>query len=279
MKINAYAKINLVLDVVKKRADGYHNVDMILQSVGLCDTIRAEKIFSGIELSGTGTLKYDKTNLAYKAAKLFFDVTGIRSGARIHIEKRIPFCAGMAGGSADAAAVLKALNLLHGKKLSKRVLSKISASLGADVPYCLNGCTARAQGIGEVITPIKPLPQKTIVIVKPPISVSTPDAYASLDFDNMHHPDTQAAVKAIESGNTEELYSLMGNSFENSIFKMHPEIEKIKTELSALGANAALMSGSGSAVFGIFEDSTLAQKAYDIFKERYKETFLTFTNE
>lgn len=279
MKICAYAKINLTLDVVGKRHDGYHNVDMIMQTVGLCDTITAERILSGIELSGTGSLSYDKTNLAYKAAKLFFDVTGIRGGVRLHIDKRIPMCAGMAGGSADAAAVLRALNLLYGNKLPAKLMSRISANLGADVPYCLRGGTARAEEIGEIITPIKPLPKKTVVIAKPPVSVSTPAAYASLDFSDMEHPDTAAAAAAIEKGDTDTLYELMGNSFERSIFNLHPEIGSIKDTLLSLGARAALMSGSGSAVFGIFEDDALAKKAFEVLGEKYKETFLTHTNE
>ena len=279
MKINAYAKINLVLDVVEKRPDGYHNVDMIMQTVGLCDVITAEKIFSGIELSGTGTLSYDKTNLAYKAAKLFFDVTGIKSGARLHIQKNIPMCAGMAGGSTDAAAVLTALNEIFGNPIGKKMLLGISANLGADVPYCIAGGTARAQGIGEIITPIKALPKKTLVIAKPPVSVSTPKAYASLDFATMEHPDTEAAAKAIEKGDTDTLYTLMGNSFEDSVFRMHPEIGDIKSKLISSGAKAALMSGSGSAVFGIFEDDTLAASACDSLRSKYEETFLTYTNE
>lgn len=279
MKICAYAKINLTLDVVGKRHDGYHNVDMIMQTVGLCDTITAERILSGIELSGTGSLSYDKTNLAFKAAKLFFDVTGIRGGVRLHIDKRIPMCAGMAGGSADAAAVLRALNLLYGNKLPAKLMSRISANLGADVPYCLRGGTARAEGIGEIITPIRPLPKKTVVIAKPPVSVSTPAAYASLDFSDMEHPDTAAAAAAIEKGDTDTLYELMGNSFERSIFNLHPEIGSIKDTLLSLGARAALMSGSGSAVFGIFEDDALAKKAFEVLGEKYKETFLTHTNE
>ena len=139
MKINAYAKINLTLNVVEKRNDGYHNVDMLMQSVSLCDDIQIEKIFSGIELSGTGNLTYDKTNLAYKAAKLFFDVSGVRGGARIYINKNIPMCAGMAGGSSDAAAVLKGLNTLYGNPISKSVLLKIASRLGADVPFCILG--------------------------------------------------------------------------------------------------------------------------------------------
>ncbi len=279
MKINAYAKINLMLNILGKRPDNYHEVDMIMQTIGLCDVLHMEKIFSGIELSGTGNLPYDETNLAYKAAKLFFDVTGIRSGVRIYIQKNIPTCAGMAGGSADCAAVLNGLNAMYGKVLNPKVLSVVSASLGADVPFCLKGGTARAQGIGDIITPISPLPSKTVVVVKPPIAISTPKAYGGLDLENLAHPDTEAAVRAIEKGDVKTLYTLMGNSFEKSIFRDYPEIESIKSKMRSLGADASLMSGSGSAVFGIFEDESLAKTACETFKKAYKETYLTKTNE
>lgn len=277
MKINAYAKINLTLNVVEKRSDGYHNVDMLMQSVSLCDIIDIEKIFSGIELSGTGSLTYDKTNLAYKAAKLFFDVSGVRGGVRIHINKNIPMCAGMAGGSADAAAVLKGLNTLYGNPIFKSVLLKIASRLGADVPFCILEKTARATGIGDKLTVVAPMPRKCVLVVKPPVSVSTPEAYGSLDFENMAHPDTEKAVDAIAKSDMKLLYSLMANSFEYSIFKKYPKIASIKAKLADLGADASLMSGSGSAVFGIFEDEAKAKEAYEIFKKEYSEVFICHT--
>lgn len=277
MKIKAHAKINLTLNIIGKREDGYHDVDMIMQTVGLHDIITIEKILTSIELSGTGSLTYDETNLAYKAAKLFFDVTGIRSGARIFVDKRIPMCAGMAGGSSDAAAVLKGLNILYGKPLSQRVLSKISSRLGADVPYCLMGSTARATGIGDIIAPIKPLESVPVVIVKPPVSVSTPKAYASLDYPSLVHPDADTAQRAIEKGDRQALYNMMENSFEASIFKSFPIIKDIKSKMLSMGADASLMSGSGSAVFGIFENGKKAKEAYNYFKEMYKDVFLTQT--
>ena len=163
MKKNAYAKVNLTLDIVSKRPDGYHDVDMIMQKISLCDTITCTKSPSGINLSGTGSLAYDSTNLAYKAAKLFFDETGTDGGATIYIEKNIPFCAGMGGGSSDAATVIDMLNDLYGKPLSQSRLMKISARLGADVPFFLGTSTARATGIGDEITPLTNLPQKQTV--------------------------------------------------------------------------------------------------------------------
>lgn len=277
MKLNAYAKINLMLNVVKKRPDGYHDVDMIMQSISLCDIITLDKTFSGIELSGTGKLVYDETNLAYKAARLFFDTAGIRGGVRIHIDKRIPMCAGMAGGSTDAAAVLSGLNTLYSCPLSRAVLLKISASLGADVPFCIMGGTVRATGIGNVLTAIDPLPRTELLVVKPPVSVSTPQAYAGLDLVNAPHPDTEAATEAIRGGHMEELYSLMANTFEYSIFKEAPEIAGIKQKMLSLGARASLMSGSGSAVFGIFEDSDLLKKALNEFSCKYREVYIAHT--
>ena len=277
MKIKAYAKINLMLNIIGKRPDGYHDVDMIMQTIGLCDVIDVEKRMNSIEITGTGHIPYDETNLAYKAAKLFLDITGIRTGVKIHIQKNIPVCAGMAGGSTDAAAVLKAMNLLFGKPLSSKVLSRISARLGADVPYCLRGKTARATGIGEVISPIAPLGKMTVVVVKPPVSVSTPAAYGSLNYSELLHPDTEEAVRAIEADDMKKLFSLMGNSFEKSIFSMFPEIGEIKSDMLSMGASASLMSGSGSAVFGIFEDDTKAKEAYGYFVTKYKNTYLTST--
>ncbi len=279
MKKKAYAKINLVLDVVSKREDGYHNVNMIMQSIGLHDIIYVEKSLNSIEISGTGNVPYDKTNLAYKAAKLFFDVTGFRTGARIHIEKHIPVCAGMAGGSSDAAAVMVALNELYGKPLSTRRLMRISARLGADVPFCIKGGTASAEGIGDIIKPLKSIKKTNAVVVKPPINISTPWAYSSLKLDTLYHPDADSAKKAIEDGDMQTLYSLMGNSFEKSVFEAYPEIKEIKDTLKDMGADASLMSGSGSAVFALFEDEENAKKAYEYFKPKYKECFLTHTNE
>ena len=267
-----------MLNVVGKRSDGYHNVDMIMQTLDFGDIVYVDRIFSGIEISGTGNVPYDETNLAYKAAKLFFDVASVRGGAKIFIEKNIPVCAGMAGGSTDAAAVMCALNELYGKPLSAKVLTKISSRLGADVPYCISGGTCRAEGIGEILTPLKPFGKVWAVVVKPCISISTPWAYSSLNHETMPHPDTAKAVNLLNEGKRKELYAIMGNSFEQSVFQKYPEIQSIKEKLAELGADGALMSGSGSTVFGLFENEPDAKKAYDYFKDKYKEVFLTHTS-
>ncbi len=279
MKVKAHSKINLTLNILGKRPDGYHNVDMIMQTLEFGDTVFVEKTFGGITLSGTGALKYDETNLAYKAAKLFFDVSGVRGGAKIHIEKNIPVCAGMAGGSTDAAAVLRCLNLLYGKPFSKKRLAKISKRLGADVPYCIWGGTARAEGIGEVITPLNSMGKVTVVVVKPPVAISTPQAYAGLNHSEMLHPDTERAVKALGDNNRKKFYALMGNSFETSVFKEYPQIKDIKEALVSMGANTALMSGSGSTVFGLFEDDKKAKEAYNSFNDKFEDVFLTHTTD
>ena len=277
MKINAYAKINLTLNVIDKRADKYHNVDMLMQSVSLCDVITVERQYGSIELSGTGELDYGDTNLAFKAAKLFFDKSSLSGGAKIYVEKHIPMCAGMAGGSTDAAAVLKALNELYGNPFGRDELCNISKSLGADVPFCLTGGTMRAEGIGEILTPVAPLPYTRLLVVKPPIAVSTPEAYAGLELALAPHPDTWSAICAIERGDMKSLFSLMGNTFEYSIFKKEPEIAEIKNSLLSLGASASLMSGSGSAVFGIFEDEDRLAKAFDYFKSKYTDVYICHT--
>ena len=277
MKIKAHSKINLMLNIEGKRPDGYHNVDMIMQTLEFGDVVHAEKILSGIELSGTGNIPYDSTNLAYKAAQLFFDVSGIRGGVRLYIEKNIPVCAGMAGGSADGAAVLKCLNRLYGNPLSAKVLTKISAKLGADVPFCVKGGTVRAQGIGDVLTPLRNFERVSVVVVKPCISISTPWAYSSLDYQTMEHPSTEDAVNAINQGDYNKLCKLMGNSFEQSVFRKYPEIGEIKDKLLSFGADGALMSGSGSTVFGLFKENSMAEKAYEYFKSNYKEVYITYT--
>lgn len=278
MTINAYAKINLTLDVVRKRDDGYHDVDMIMQTVGLCDKITVEKAPEGITLSGTGkNLPYDESNLAHKAAKLFLEESETPGGAKIHIEKNIPICAGLGGGSSDAAAVLCGLNELYGAPFSKDDLAKLGAKLGADVPFCILKGTASASGIGDVIKPLPKLPKYPVVLIKTEIDISTPWAYKSLDLGALNHPNTKHAVQCIQNGDFNTLWQVCGNAFESAVFKHYPEIREIKEKTALFGASLALMSGSGSTVFGIFEDEGKAKAAYDFFKDKIKETFLTST--
>lgn len=275
MEITANAKINLILDVTGKRADGYHDVKMIMQTLEFGDTVTIEKARCGIALSGTGALLYDKTNLAYKSAELFFKKSGIVGGADIHIEKRIPICAGLAGGSSDAAAVLILLNELYGEPFTNDELCRAGALLGADIPFCIAKGTMLAEGIGDILTPVKAFPTKSILIVKPPIDISTPWAYKSLDLSTAKHPQVDRALAFMECGDLEALYKIMENIFEEPVFKKYPEVADIKRRMKELGADAALMSGSGPTVFGIFENDKFAEKAYNELKIKYNETFLT----
>ena len=278
MKIDANAKINLMLDVVRKRDDGFHDVKMIMQTLELCDVITAEKADSEIELSGSDkSLEYGESNLAYRAAILFFEKSGIKGGAKIHIEKNIPICAGMAGGSSDAAATLLILNALYGYPLTEDILIKESAALGSDVPYCIMKGTALAEGRGEILTKISTFNADNILIVKPDIDISTPWAYKSLKLNEINHPDVDCAIKCIEEKNTKKLYSLFENVFEAVVFNEYPEVKNIKEKMYELNAKASLMSGSGPTVFGIFENEINAKNAYNYFKKKYTQVFLTKT--
>lgn len=278
MKINANAKINLVLDVVRKRDDGFHDVNMIMQTIDLCDIVTLEKAESEITLSGSDPgLKYDESNLAYKAAKLFYNETKIQGGVKIHLEKNIPVCAGMAGGSSDAAAVLSGLNEIYKRPLEKEKLLELGALLGSDVPYCILKGTAVAKGRGEILEPIADFMAENIVIVKPEIDISTPWAYRELDKKDIVHPKTDLAAEYINLKEREKLYPLFENVFETVVFEEYPEVKKIKEEMLGFGCEAALMSGSGPTVFGIFENRENAKKAYGHFLKKYEKTFLTKT--
>lgn len=275
MKTTANAKINLILDVTGKRPDGYHDVKMIMQTLSFGDTVTVEKSEKGISLSGTGTLAYDRTNLAYKSAELFFEKSKITGGASIHIEKHIPICAGLAGGSSDAAAVLVLLNELYDKPFTNDELCKAGALIGADVPFCIAKGTMLAEGIGDILTPVNAFPEKSILIVKPPIDISTPWAYKSLNLNEAEHPQTDKALAFLKSGDLSSLYKIIGNIFEEPVFNRYPEVADIKLRMRELGADASLMSGSGPTVFGIFENDKFAENAYNEFKIKYNETFLT----
>jgi len=263
MIIYANAKINLALDVVGLRDDGYHETDMIMQEIDLCDKLE-------IELSDSGSICLEcdrsdlgnaESNIAYKAAKLFLNEFAPEKGCKIKLFKNIPVCAGLGGGSADAAAVLKGLNELCGFPANTEMLKKLGLKLGADVPFCIIGATARARGIGEVLTPVCAKKEKWLVLIKPNINISTGEAYHKIDTANYPHLNIQKAVDAIEAGNMEELYALCGNSFEYVTGEEYPEIGRIKQYLKDKGAEFAMMSGSGPTVFGIFESERSAKDA------------------
>lgn len=269
IKLKAYGKINLGLDVLGKRDDGYHDLDMIMQSVDLHDVITITKNDSGeiTVKSSTSKIPNDKSNLAYRAAKLLMEEFNIEKGVEIEIEKNIPISGGMAGGSADCAAVLKGMNKLFKLKLTEQQLMARGVRLGADVPFCIMGKTARAEGIGEVLTPIPNKLKGYLVIAKPPISVSTGFAYGQIDKVKIkNRPDTEGIIEAIKENDLNSLAKTICNVFEEVTIPEHKEIEEIKTKLKDCGALNAMMSGSGPTVFGIFDDKKKAVEAIDRIK-------------
>lgn len=265
----AYAKINIGLDVLGKRPDGYHDVSMIMQSVDLHDTVTIRKTrFKSITVdTNLYFLPTDRRNLAYKAVEVFDGHHPIRCGLNIFINKRIPVAAGLAGGSTDAAAVLTGLNKMFQAGLSAEELMKLGVRIGADVPYCLLMGTALSEGIGEILKPIKPLPDCHILLVKPNISVSTKYVYENLRLnDSIRHPDIPAMIEAIEESDLYRLASLMENILETITIKEYPIIGGIKEKMKDLNALASVMSGSGPTVFGIFDSRQKAENAYRFFK-------------
>lgn len=273
--VNSSAKINLTLDVLNKLPNGYHEVKMIMQTVTLSDLVIVDKVPHGLHISTNSRfIPRDSKNIAYKAAMQFFDVAGISGGAKIFIRKNIPVSAGLAGGSGNAAAVLCALNVLYGMPLDEAELLKIALSLGADVPYCMIGGTCLAEGIGEKLTPITPLPPLPVLLVKPPVSISTAEIYKRIDAEpSLTRPDTGSALAAIEKKDYDALFSAMKNVMEPVTAKMCPQIAEITDKMKELGAKAALMSGSGPTVYGIFEDNISAKNACDIFSQKYTQSY------
>jgi 4-diphosphocytidyl-2-C-methyl-D-erythritol kinase len=262
--IKAYAKVNLGLDIVGTREDGYHLVRMIMQSLDLADIITIKKTDKAGVIDVQDGLNLGKDNLIYKAADKVLAGTGVldKYGVEIMMEKHIPVAAGMAGGSSDAAATLKGLNELFDLKLHDKELMEIGVKLGADVPYCIMLGTALSEGIGEVLTRLPDIPRVTFLIAKPPVSVSTQEAYR--DFDSLKvvkHPDIDAQTDAIYKGDIREITALCGNVLETVTAGKYPEIGQLEEIMEANGAIKAMMSGSGPTVFGVFEDVETAEAA------------------
>ncbi len=260
----AYAKINLGLDVVRRRQDGYHEVKMIMQTVDIWDRLtftRTER--KGIELSIDGAdLPVGEDNLICKAARLILEEAGIEEGVAVTLQKNIPIAAGMAGGSTDAAAVFHGFNELFSLSMSMEDMMRLGVKIGADVPYCIMGGTALSQGIGEILTPLPAPPECSLVIAKPDISVSTRFVYENLHADRLvEHPDIDGMAEAIREGNLSGITERMGNVLETVTVREYPVIQEIKRLMKAEGALNALMSGSGPTVFGIFTDRTRALAA------------------
>lgn len=270
---SAFAKINLFLDIESKRTDGYHNIKSIMQSVSLCDTVSVELTQETdtmkLECSNPA-LPCDEKNLANKAALAFKKATGMSFGTIIKIEKNIPFAAGLGGGSSDAAAVLNLLNSLTASPLSKEGLIDVAAKIGADIPFCLFPGTAKVNGIGEKLEPIARCPKAYIVIAIKGEGVSTPKAYASLDekysnFEEYKNIESsqklQNILKALSQGSLDRVCQNLYNIFEPTVSEAHPDISILKSALLEGGALAAMMSGSGPSVFGIFNSSCLAKSS------------------
>lgn len=278
--LKAYGKINLGLDVVRRLENGYHEVRMIMQSVELADTVTVKQLSEDriVVRTDRENLPCDERNLAYKAAKLMKESYSIWDGVEIFLEKHIPMAAGMAGGSADCAAVLKGMNELFDLGLKLEELQKIGVKLGADVPYCLMGGCALSEGIGEILTALKNPPSCVLLLAKPEIDVSTKYVYENLRLDMLErHPDIDGMIRDIEEGNLEKLCGKLENVLESVTGKEYPVIGEIERVMKEAGALAGIMSGSGPTVFGIFKEKESAETAMDRIKGQNlaKEVFLS----
>lgn len=279
MEIKAYAKINIALDVVGKRDDGYHLLRMIMQSIDLYDTIEINKVDSGISLKcNKHYVPTDERNLAYKAAKLFMETYSIEGGVEIELIKNIPVSAGLAGGSTNAAGVLKLMNKMFNINASEEELKSLGLKLGADVPYCITGGTALCEGIGEKITQLKEFKNKILVLIKPPFGVSTREVYKSFDLTKVvFHPRIESLIKAMEDDDIYFVANNMRNLLENVTLRRHRVLMNIKEEVKIDGSIGTMMSGSGPTVFAFFDDMLKAQMCYDNMKKKYKDVFITRT--
>ena len=282
IQLKALAKINLGLDVLRRREDGYHEVKMIMQTISLHDDLEIRRIKTP-EIQVKTNLYYlptNENNLVYKAAKLLMDEFGIKEGVAIQLKKRIPVAAGMAGGSTDGAAVLWGMNQMYGLGLSRQELMERGVKLGADVPYCVQRGTALAEGIGERLSVLPSMPKCTILIAKPGISVSTKFVYENLHANDLkpeQHPDVDRMIEAMKEKNLDLLCERMGNVLETVTIPAYPVIQEIKEHLMACGAAGAMMSGSGPTVFGIFHSPVQAKAAMKDLKVNglAKQLYLT----
>ena len=285
LRYKAMAKINLGLDVLRRRPDGYHEVKMVMQTVGIYDVITMKKLAEDVIRVSTDKeeLPSDESNLIYKAARLMKETFGIAQGVAVTLEKNIPIAAGMAGGSTDAAATIAGMNELFGLGLTLEQMQKVGVKIGADVPYCLMGGTALSEGIGEILTALPAVPDAYLVIAKPDINVSTKFVYENLHANELKvHPDIDGMVDAIRAGSLEGITERMGNVLETVTVREYPIIEQMKDFLKKQGAQNALMSGSGPTVFGIFDKEETARQAYEAMCAAgyTKQVFFTgFTHE
>ena len=283
IELKAYGKINIGLDVIRKREDGYHDLDMIMQTVGVYDDVIISREDGTqtyeIEVStDADILPNDKGNLAFMAAKVLMEAYDIKSKVKIHINKRIPIAGGMAGGSADCAAVLRGVNKLFQLGLTDEQLQEYGVKLGADVPYCIVGGTKRAQGIGEILTDLPTLPKCYVIIAKPDAFVSTKFVYSHIRPAQIeNHPDIDGIIESIKAGDLYGMCEKIANVMEDVTIPEYPIIQKVKDILKSNGAVNALMSGSGPTVFGIYDDEEKAKQSMDVLsgKEFVSQLYLT----
>lgn len=279
MIIRAHGKINLSLDIVGKREDGYHLLKMVMQSIDLHDEIELYEKAEGVSLScDKEYVPTDQRNIAYKAAKLLLGEAKEKRGVHIHIKKNIPVAAGLAGGSTDAAAVLKGLNAFYGLGYSEEALMNLGLSLGADVPFCLKGGTCLCEGIGEVVTPLPSFKDRVVVLVKPPFGVSTKDAYGAFSLEKIkRHVETEKLMLAMKQEDLQGVHYYVRNLLENVVLPKHPVVKRVKQQVAQSGAEVTLMSGSGPTVYGIYQEEEVARKAVDALRRYGNEVILTKT--
>ena len=273
----APAKINLLLDVLRKREDGYHEIEMVMTMVDLADRLEMEELpRDTIVLSSqAGYIPLDEKNLAFQAARLVKDRYGVKKGVFIHLDKRIPVAAGLAGGSSDAAAALRGLNRLWGLNLPEEELIGLAAELGSDVPYCVQGGTAIARGRGEKLERLPSLPPCWVVLAKPPINVSTADVYGRFRLEKVErHPSLERMVRAIRDGSFRGICAELGNVLETVTLELHPEVRRLKEIMGKLGADGVLMSGSGPTVFGLVAKETKAVRIYNGLRGFCRDVFV-----
>lgn len=279
IKLKARAKINLTLDILGKRADGYHEVEMVMQTIELYDVLVIKETARGIEITTSHPLvPAGSSNIAYQAAKMMADKYGINRGVKIDIKKNIPVAAGLGGGSSDAAAVLKGLNCFWGLGLAQEILQEMAAVIGSDVPFCIRGGTALAQGRGEVLSALPDVPVIWLVLAKPPLEVSTSEIYQHYDPLRVgQRPQTNEMVNAVREGNINGIIQNLANVLESVTFNRYPGVLRLKQAMDEAGARRSLMSGSGPSVFGVAQTREQAEEIAGNIGKRFPEMFVQIT--
>ena len=275
--LTAPAKVNLALDILGTRPDGYHDMRMVMQTISLCDTVTVEETAAGFELRTDGDfIPAGKKTLEQRAAEAFFEAAGLSvPGLRVTLEKVTPAYAGLGGGSADVAALLRILRDNYAPELSMEELERVGFTVGSDMPFCVRGGTALAEGRGEVLTDLTPLPDCWFVLCKPDFGIPTPTLFARVDGGELvHRPDIAGMRLSLETGDLAGVAARLGNVFEEVLPEEYHEVFLIKNRLLELGALNAAMSGSGPTVFGIFAEHETAQRAAEVLKETYQQTYL-----